>query len=129
MTIQSPVVANGRTYSVPSVCAIAICLDGCEPAYLEVAISEGLMPNLQRMRETGTDRLAHSVIPSFTNPNNPANPDATTGAVAVKEAPGQGLLLLTASRCGFPPVALRNLAKSCAGAMASDPGIARSIVL
>ena len=28
------------------------------------------MPNLKRIRETGTDRLAHSVIPSFTNPNN-----------------------------------------------------------
>ena len=28
------------------------------------------MPTLKRMREEGTDRLAHSVIPSFTNPNN-----------------------------------------------------------
>ena len=28
------------------------------------------MPTLERMRKTGTDRLAHSVIPSFTNPNN-----------------------------------------------------------
>ncbi len=70
MTIQSPVVANERTYAVPKTCAIAICLDGCEPEYLEVAIAEGLMPNLKKMRETGTDRLAHSVIPSFTNPNN-----------------------------------------------------------
>ena len=70
MTIQSPVVANGRAYDIPKVCAIAICLDGCEPEYLEVAIAKGLMPNLKRMRETGTDRLAHSVIPSFTNPNN-----------------------------------------------------------
>jgi len=47
-----------------------ICLDGCEPAYLDEAIAAGLMPNLQRIRETGTDQLAHSVIPSFTNPNN-----------------------------------------------------------
>ena len=70
MTIQSPVVANGRAYSIPKVCAIAICLDGCEPEYLEVAIAKGLMPNLKKMREQGTDRLAHSVIPSFTNPNN-----------------------------------------------------------
>uniref|UniRef100_UPI00232FBE9A phosphonoacetate hydrolase n=1 Tax=Roseovarius sp. ZX-A-9 TaxID=3014783 RepID=UPI00232FBE9A len=51
-------------------CAIAICLDGCEPAYLEAAIADGLMPHLARMRREGTDRLAHSVIPSFTNPNN-----------------------------------------------------------
>ncbi|MEX0283698.1 MAG: phosphonoacetate hydrolase [Paracoccaceae bacterium] len=70
MTIQAPVTANDRTYEVPKTCAIAICLDGCEPEYLDVAIAEGLMPNLKRIRETGTDRLAHSVIPSFTNPNN-----------------------------------------------------------
>ena len=66
----SPVVANDRTYSTPKTCAIAICLDGCEPEYLEKAIADGLMPTLKRMKETGTDRLAHSVIPSFTNPNN-----------------------------------------------------------
>lgn len=70
MTLQSPVTANGRTYATPKTCAIAICLDGCEPEYLDKAIADGLMPTLKRMRETGTDRLAHSVIPSFTNPNN-----------------------------------------------------------
>ncbi len=70
MPITTPVVANDRTYPAPRTCAIAICLDGCEPEYLEVAIAEGLMPTLKRIRETGTDRLAHSVIPSFTNPNN-----------------------------------------------------------
>ena len=70
MTITHAVTANNRTYPAPKTCAIAICLDGCEPAYLDVAIAKGLMPTLKRMRETGTDRLAHSVIPSFTNPNN-----------------------------------------------------------
>ncbi|KIC13737.1 phosphonoacetate hydrolase [Leisingera sp. ANG-Vp] len=70
MTIGTPVTANERTYPAPKTCAIAICLDGCEPEYLEVAIAKGLMPTLKRIRETGTDRLAHSVIPSFTNPNN-----------------------------------------------------------
>ena len=70
MNIQAPIEANARVYSVPKVCAIGICLDGCEPAYLDVAIADGLMPTLKRMREEGTDRLAHSVIPSFTNPNN-----------------------------------------------------------
>ncbi|MGB7242535.1 MAG: phosphonoacetate hydrolase [Sulfitobacter sp.] len=70
MTLSSPVVANDRSYPAPKTCAIAICLDGCEPEYLTKAIADGLMPTLKRMRETGTDRLAHSVIPSFTNPNN-----------------------------------------------------------
>ena len=66
----APVVANGRQYPWPKVPAIAICLDGCEPEYLTQAIKAGLMPTLKKMRESGTDRLAHSVIPSFTNPNN-----------------------------------------------------------
>ena len=70
MNIHAPVEANERVYPFPKVPAIAICLDGCEPEYLDKAIADGLMPTLQRMRETGTDRLAHSVIPSFTNPNN-----------------------------------------------------------
>ena len=70
MTIESPLEVNGRVYQIPKTTAIAICLDGCEPAYLETAIADGLMPTLKRMRKSGTDRLAHSVIPSFTNPNN-----------------------------------------------------------
>ena len=64
------VTVNDRSYAAPRTCAIVICLDGCEPHYLDVALAEGLMPNLKRIRATGTDRLAHSVIPSFTNPNN-----------------------------------------------------------
>jgi phosphonoacetate hydrolase len=68
--MPSRLTINDRDYDVPPVCAIAICLDGCEPAYLDAAIEAGLMPTLKRMREQGTDRLAHSVIPSFTNPNN-----------------------------------------------------------
>lgn len=67
---HGPVVVNDRIYPWPKVPAIAICLDGCEPEYLDVAIAAGLMPTLQRMRAEGTERRANSVIPSFTNPNN-----------------------------------------------------------
>ncbi|WP_296747126.1 phosphonoacetate hydrolase [Mesorhizobium sp.] len=72
MNQMSPVSvsANGRNYPWPRVPAIAICLDGCEPAYLDEAIRAGLMPALVRIKEKGTVRTAHSVIPSFTNPNN-----------------------------------------------------------
>ncbi|MDX8447523.1 phosphonoacetate hydrolase [Mesorhizobium captivum] len=72
MNQMSPVnvTANGRTYAWPRVPAIAICLDGCEPAYLDEAIRAGLMPALERIKKKGTVRFAHSVIPSFTNPNN-----------------------------------------------------------
>lgn len=72
MNQMSPVnvTANGRSYAWPRVPAIAICLDGCEPAYLDEAIKAGLMPALERIKKKGTVRFAHSVIPSFTNPNN-----------------------------------------------------------
>ncbi|TPK61942.1 MULTISPECIES: phosphonoacetate hydrolase [unclassified Mesorhizobium] len=72
MNQMSPinVAVNGRTYAWPRVPAIAICLDGCEPAYLDEAIKAGLMPALEKVKQKGTVRFAHSVIPSFTNPNN-----------------------------------------------------------
>ena len=61
---------NGRDYPFPRVPAVVICLDGCEPAYLDEAIAAGLMPSLEAVKRKGTVRMAHSVIPSFTNPNN-----------------------------------------------------------
>ena len=64
------VTVNGRDYAWPTAPAIAICLDGCEPAYLDEAIHAGLMPALEKIKAKGTVRTAHSVIPSFTNPNN-----------------------------------------------------------
>ena len=70
MPLTTSIETNGRRYEAPESCAVVICLDGCEPAYLDVAIEQGLMPNLERIRRTGTSRIAHSVIPSFTNPNN-----------------------------------------------------------
>ncbi len=70
MTRHAPIVANGRSYPMPRVPIVTICLDGCEPAYLEAALAAGVMPNLARLRRSGTERRAHSVIPSFTNPNN-----------------------------------------------------------
>ena len=72
MNPMSPVTvsANGRSYAWPRVPAIAICLDGCEPAYLDEAMAAGLMPALVKIKAKGTVRTAHSVIPSFTNPNN-----------------------------------------------------------
>ena len=65
-----PVDVNARSYPWPLGPAVVICLDGCEPAYLEAALAAGLMPHLARIRGAGTDRLCHSAMPSFTNPNN-----------------------------------------------------------
>lgn len=67
---MSAVSVNGRAYARPRRAAVVICLDGCEPAYLDAAIAEGLMPTLAGMMDRGTSRVALSAIPSFTNPNN-----------------------------------------------------------
>ena len=67
---ENEVVANGRSYRRPAVPTVVVCIDGSEPGYIERAIEAGLAPNLDRLMRTGTSLIAHSVIPSFTNPNN-----------------------------------------------------------
>ncbi|MDF2810617.1 MAG: phnA [Microvirga sp.] len=64
------VVANGRRYRIPTTPTVAVCIDGSEPGYIEAAIAAGLAPTIDRMMKTGSNLLATSVIPSFTNPNN-----------------------------------------------------------
>ena len=64
------VTVNQRSYPMPAIPTVVICIDGCEPAYLETARGAGLMPCLDRILDRGTERLAHAAIPSFTNPNN-----------------------------------------------------------
>ena len=64
------VTVNGRSYNWPSAPLVVICCDGSEPAYMEIAMEQGLMPNLKRIIAKGENRRGLSVIPSFTNPNN-----------------------------------------------------------
>ena len=64
------VAVNGRTYAWPKAPLVVICCDGSEPDYMEIAMAEGLMPNLKAMIAKGENRRGASVIPSFTNPNN-----------------------------------------------------------
>ena len=61
---------NGRDYAWPKEPVVVICCDGSEPAYMDVAREQGLMPNLDKIVARGETHLAKSVIPSFTNPNN-----------------------------------------------------------
>lgn len=69
-SIDASITVNGRSYRIPSVPIVGICIDGCEPAYLEEAAA--VMPHLQRIIDAGVHGLARSVVPSFTNPNNVA---------------------------------------------------------
>jgi phosphonoacetate hydrolase len=61
---------NGRTYSWPKAPTVVICLDGSEPGYIEETINAGRAPTFARFMRDGSNVLADSVIPSFTNPNN-----------------------------------------------------------
>lgn len=67
---MKPVSVNGREYQWPKAPVVVICCDGSEPAYMEVAMQAGLMPNLRRIIAKGENLRGASVIPSFTNPNN-----------------------------------------------------------
>ena len=49
---------------------VVICLDGSQKEYLDLASQENLTPNLDKIINEGEFILAHSAIPSFTNPNN-----------------------------------------------------------
>jgi len=64
------VTVNGRGYRRPDRAVVVICIDGCEPGYIERAIENGHCPNLGRILKEGTATTALSVVPSFTNPNN-----------------------------------------------------------
>jgi len=61
---------NARSYRWMSRPVVVVCVDGCEPAYLDAAIAAGVAPCFDRMRKSGADLLADCVVPSFTNPNN-----------------------------------------------------------
>ena len=64
------VAVNGRDYRWPQALLVVICCDGSEPDYMEMAMAEGLMPNLKKMIAKGENTRGLCVIPSFTNPNN-----------------------------------------------------------
>lgn len=68
--MNKTVEVNGRVYNWPKAPLVVICCDGSEPAYMEIAMAEGLMPNLMAMIAKGENRRGLSAMPSFTNPNN-----------------------------------------------------------
>ena len=69
--MTNEIVINNRTYlTLDNSTAIVICLDGSQKEYLEEASKANLTPNLDKLIASGESLIAHSAIPSFTNPNN-----------------------------------------------------------
>ena len=62
---------NNREYpSILNQTSIVICLDGSQKEYIDEASKLNLTPNLDDIIQKGEYLMAHSAIPSFTNPNN-----------------------------------------------------------
>jgi phosphonoacetate hydrolase len=61
---------NGREYRWPARPVVVVCVDGCEPDYINQAIEAGATPFLAGLDGNGTCLTADCVVPSFTNPNN-----------------------------------------------------------
>jgi phosphonoacetate hydrolase len=61
---------NGRDYRRPGAPLVVVCVDGCEPEYINQAIAAARAPFLASLRGRGTCVTADCVVPSFTNPNN-----------------------------------------------------------
>src|SRR5438132_1158206 len=56
---------NGRRYALPRNPVVVVCVDGCEPAYLDRAVEGGAMPWLGAARARGTSLVGDCVMPSF----------------------------------------------------------------
>src|SRR6266571_351077 len=69
-TSREPIAINGRTYAWPPRPLVVVCVDGCEPDYIEQAFRAGAMPFLASAAAEGIRLLGACVVPSFTNPNN-----------------------------------------------------------
>src|SRR5215472_16366597 len=61
---------NGRRYRKPQRPTVVICVDGCDPEYLEHGIPDGVFPTIGSFRRDGFFATADAAIPTFTNPNN-----------------------------------------------------------
>lgn len=61
---------HGKKYAFPRQPAVAVCVDGFDPDYLDHGITNGLLPNLKKFMETGFHVTANCAMPSLTNPNN-----------------------------------------------------------
>src|ERR1700745_3258988 len=61
---------NERRYRKPRRPTVVICVDGCDPEYLDRGIPDGILPTIGSFRRDGYFGVAQAVVPTFTNPNN-----------------------------------------------------------
>lgn len=61
---------HNRRYTLPIRPVVVVCIDGCDPEYIEHGIRNGVCPTISTFAKQGFVGVADCVMPSFTNPNN-----------------------------------------------------------
>ena len=61
---------NRRRYRKPQRPTVIICVDGCDPEYLDRGIPDGVFPTIGSFRRNGYFGRADAAMPTFTNPKN-----------------------------------------------------------
>ena len=120
---------NGRRYRTPERPTVVICFDGCDPAYIERGIADGILPTIASFQKSGFYAIADSVIPSFTNPNNasivtgvPPAVHGISGNYYLDRATGEERMITDASlmRCGTILAAMAQAGVKTAAVTAKD---------
>ena len=108
---------------------MVICFDGCDPAYIERGIADGILPTIAAFQKSGFYAIANSVVPSFTNPNNasivtgvPPAVHGISGNYYLDRATGEERMITDASlmRCGTILAAMAQAGVKTAAVTAKD---------
>jgi phosphonoacetate hydrolase len=126
---MAEVEVNGRRYRTPERPTIVICYDGCDPAYIDRGIADGILPTIASLRRDGFYAIADSVVPSFTNPNNtsivtgvPPAVHGISGNYYLDRATGEERMITDGSlmRCGTILAAMSKAGVKTAAVTAKD---------
>lgn len=120
---------NGRQYRTPRRPTVVICFDGCDPAYIDRGISDGIFPTVAAFQRDGFYALADAVVPTFTNPNNasivtgvPPAVHGISGNYYLDPATGEERMITDGAllRCGTILAALASAGVKTAAVTAKD---------
>lgn len=67
---EAAISLHGRSYRLPQVPTVVVCVDGFDPEYLQAGIDDGILPTMASFVQNGFHKTAKCAMPSLTNPNN-----------------------------------------------------------
>ncbi len=126
---MSTIEVNGRRYRLPEQPTVVICWDGCDPAYVERGLADGVLPTIAALRREGFVGRAKAAMPTFTNPNNVSIVTGVAPAVhgisgnyVLDRETGAERMITDASllRCGTILAAMANAGVRVAAVTAKD---------